>query len=50
MLKDRPEQDDRHDSTIYQRPFLLIPVGYPADACTVPNLRKKPLDEVRVVR
>lgn len=40
-ILDRPE---------WERPFLLIPVGYPADRCTVPNLRKKPLDEVRILR
>ncbi|MBW3670302.1 MAG: nitroreductase family protein, partial [Acidobacteria bacterium] len=34
----------------WERPFLLIPVGYPAEGCTVPNLRKKPLDEVRILR
>jgi nitroreductase len=29
-----------------ERPFLLIPVGYPADGAQVPKLRKKTLDEV----
>lgn len=29
-----------------ERPFLLIPVGFPAENCTVPNLRRKGLDEV----
>jgi len=35
-----------------ERPFLLIPVGYPADDCTVPAaaLLRKPLDEVMLVR
>lgn len=28
-----------------EKPFLLIPVGYPADDCTVPDLQKKPLAE-----
>jgi len=28
-----------------ERPFLLIPVGYPAEGCTVPDIRKKPLHE-----
>jgi len=28
-----------------EKPYLLIPVGYPADDCTVPDLRKKPLCE-----
>lgn len=26
-----------------EKPFLLIPVGYPADGCMVPDLVKKPL-------
>ncbi|TAH34369.1 MAG: nitroreductase family protein [Planctomycetota bacterium] len=36
----------------HERPFLLIPVGYPADDCTVPEaaLRKKPLEQVMVTR
>ncbi len=36
----------------HERPFLLVPVGYPAEACTVPEaaLRKKPLDQIMVVR
>ncbi|MCX2739121.1 nitroreductase family protein [Pontibacter anaerobius] len=29
-----------------ERPFLLLPVGYPADEVQVPDLRRKPLDEV----
>ncbi|MDX5423177.1 MAG: nitroreductase family protein [Hymenobacteraceae bacterium] len=31
-----------------ERPFLLLPVGYPADEVKVPDLRRKPLDEVSV--
>lgn len=27
-----------------EKPFLLIPVGYPADDCVVPDLEKKPLE------
>lgn len=34
----------------WERPFLLIPVGYPSEDCRVPDIRKKPLDEVRIVR
>lgn len=30
-----------------EKAFLLIPVGYPAAGCRVPDIRKKPLDEVR---
>lgn len=29
-----------------ERPFLLIPVGYPADDAKVPDLRRRPLEEV----
>lgn len=34
-----------------ERPFLLIPVGYPADDCEVPKkaLERKPLDQTMVV-
>jgi iodotyrosine deiodinase len=31
-----------------ERPFVLLPVGYPADDCTVPNLTRKPLNGVAV--
>ncbi len=30
----------------HERPYILFPVGYPADGCTVPDIAKKPLDEV----
>lgn len=33
----------------HERPFLLLPVGYPADDCTVPDIQRKPLDEIMVV-
>jgi len=33
-----------------ERPYVLIPVGYPADGCTVPELERKPLDEILVRR
>jgi iodotyrosine deiodinase len=33
----------------YERPFLLLPVGYPADDCVVPDLKRKGLDEIMVV-
>lgn len=32
-----------------ERPFVLIPVGYPAAGAEVPVIDKKPLDEVMVV-
>ena len=35
----------------HERPFLLVPVGYPADDCVVPAFAttRKPLDDVMVV-
>ena len=36
-LLDRPENE---------RPFLLLPVGYPADDAMVPDLERKPVDDV----
>ncbi|MBK6898428.1 MAG: nitroreductase family protein [bacterium] len=30
----------------HERPFLLLVVGHPAPGCTVPDLRRKPFDEV----
>lgn len=38
-ILDRPENE---------RPFLLIPVGYPAEGATVPDLQRKPLEQVSV--
>lgn len=38
-ILDRPENE---------RPFLLVPVGYPAEGATVPDLRRKSLEEVSV--
>ncbi len=34
----------------HERPFLLIAVGYPAPGCTVPDLSRKPLEQVLVRR
>lgn len=31
-----------------EKAFLLIPVGYPAEECTVPDLAKKSVDEILV--
>ncbi len=31
-----------------ERPFLLIPVGYPAEDAVVPDLQRKPLEQVAV--
>lgn len=33
-----------------ERPFVLFPVGYPAEGCEVPDLRRKDLEEVMVLR
>ena len=33
-----------------ERPYVLIPVGYPASGCTVPDLVRKPLEEILVLR
>ncbi len=32
----------------HERPFLLIPVGYPAPNCTVPDIHRKPLDQILI--
>jgi iodotyrosine deiodinase len=40
-ILDRPENE---------RPYVLIPVGYPAPGATVPAIRKKDLGEVMVLR
>jgi len=34
------------DRPANERPYLLIPAGYPAEGCTVPDIRKKDLAEV----
>ncbi|MEM7165943.1 MAG: nitroreductase family protein [Planctomycetota bacterium] len=31
-----------------ERPFLLFPIGYPADDCVVPDLRRKSLEEISI--
>lgn len=31
-----------------EKPFLLIPVGYPAEECWVPQLERKPLETISV--
>lgn len=36
---DRPE---------HERPYMVIPMGYPAEACSVPDLRRKDLGEIAV--
>jgi iodotyrosine deiodinase len=29
-----------------EKPYLLVPAGYPADGVKVPNITKKPLNEI----
>lgn len=33
----------------HERPFLLIPVGHPAEGCMVPDIRRKPLERIMVL-
>lgn len=33
----------------HERPYLLIPVGYPAEDCQVPDIQRKPLEQIMVV-
>ncbi|MCE7735859.1 MAG: nitroreductase family protein [Candidatus Heimdallarchaeota archaeon] len=40
-ILDRPENEV---------PFILLPVGYPAEDATVPNLSRKSLDQVMVIK
>lgn len=34
------------DRPAHERPFLLIPVGYPANDCQVPDIHRKPLEAI----
>ena len=38
------------DRPANERPFLLIPAGYPAEGAEVPDIRRKRLDEVLILR
>jgi len=33
----------------HERPYLLIPVGYPADNCVVPDIHRESLDQIMSV-
>jgi iodotyrosine deiodinase len=33
----------------YERPYLLIPIGYPADDCVVPDIHRKTLEQIMAV-
>ncbi|MFZ5827112.1 MAG: hypothetical protein ACOY94_22685 [Bacillota bacterium] len=32
-----------------ETPFLLLPVGYPAEGCRVPNITRKPLEQILTI-
>jgi nitroreductase len=32
-----------------ERPFVLFPIGYPIDGCQVPDLQRKPIEQVMTV-
>lgn len=32
----------------HERPYMVIPMGYPSEDCTVPDLTRKPLEEISV--
>jgi hypothetical protein len=36
------------DRPATERPYILFPIGYPAEDCTVPDLSRKPLDDALV--
>lgn len=33
----------------YERAYMLIPMGWPAEGCRVPDIARKPLDQIMVV-
>jgi len=33
----------------HERPFLLIPIGYPSADCTVPDIQRKPIEEIMII-
>ena len=34
----------------HERPYLLIPVGYPADDCVVPDIHRKHTSEIIIMQ
>lgn len=34
----------------HERPYLLLPVGFPAEGCVVPDIQRKALEQILVVR
>jgi len=35
---------------VTERPFILFPIGYPAENCEVPDLVRKPLDQILLLK
>jgi iodotyrosine deiodinase len=35
---------------INEKPYVLMPLGYPANDCVVPDVHRKPLDEIAEIR
>lgn len=35
---------------VTERPFILFPIGYPAENCEVPDLVRKPLDQILILK
>jgi nitroreductase len=35
---------------VTERPYILFPVGYPAENCEVPDLVRKPLDQILLIK
>ena len=33
-----------------EKPYLMLPVGYAADDCYVPDLHRKPLEDIMIWR
>ena len=33
----------------YERPYVVIPVGYPSEDCKVPDVRRKTIEEIMVI-
>ena len=33
----------------YERPYVVIPVGYPSEECRVPDVKRKKIDEIMVI-
>lgn len=33
----------------HERPYMVIPLGYPAEDCTVPDISRKPLEDIMVI-